>query len=122
MDTHSEILGENVNELAYQSLKDLAKFFGKKLPLFTREEHLENAALCVDIRNIVTHNRGIVNRFFAQRHSEYASVVGRRLALDDKVIRTMIGTLGYCLRRLDIRAVKKFGLPTIEPQFALTDT
>ena len=27
----------------------------------------------------------------------------------------MLGTLGYCARQLDLRAIKKFGLETIEP-------
>jgi hypothetical protein len=118
-DLISALAEQTVNELAYQGLKDLAKFFSKKLqlPLFTKDEHLENAALCVDIRNIITHNRGIVNGLFAQRHPAYANAVGHRVTLTEKDIREMTGTLGYCLRRLDIRAVKKFGLPTIEPQF-----
>src|SRR5882757_8909549 len=78
----STLAEQTVNELAYQSLKDLAKFLSKKLqlPLFMKDEQLENAALCVDIRNIITHNRGIVNRFFAQRHPEFATAVGSRLA------------------------------------------
>ena len=94
-DLISALAEQTVNELAYQSLRDLAKFFDKKLqlPLFTKEEHMESAALSVDIRNIITHNRGTVNSFFAQRHPEYGGSIGKRLALDDKSTREMIGTL-----------------------------
>jgi hypothetical protein len=41
----------------------------------------------------------------------------------------MLGALGYCVRQLDLRAVKKFKLETLEPEFkdsepnpSLTDT
>ena len=30
--------------------------------------------------------------------------------------REMLGALGCCARRLDLRAIKKFGLVTIEPE------
>jgi hypothetical protein len=52
---------QTVDELAYRSLKDAARFFEKtlRLPLFTKKEDLEKTALHVDIRNVITHNRGI---------------------------------------------------------------
>jgi hypothetical protein len=31
--------------------------------------------------------------------------------------REMLGTLGYWARQIDVRAIKKFGLETIEPEF-----
>src|SRR5205814_2296149 len=85
------------------------------LVLFTKDAYSANASLCVDIRNVITHNRGIVNRFFIHRNPAFTADLGKRIVLNDEQQREMLGTLGYCARQLDIRAVKKFGLTTIEP-------
>lgn len=108
---------ETVLGLTHQNLEALAKYFKKNLDLvlFTKDADSANASLCVDIRNVITHNRGIVNRFFIHRNPGFAADLGKRIVLDDKQQRGMLGTLGYCARQLDIRAVKKFGLMTIEP-------
>jgi hypothetical protein len=118
-DLISALAEETVRELTHQNLGVLGKYFRKNLdiPLFTKETHAETAALCVDIRNIITHNRGIVNRFFIQRNPRFASDIGKRVVLEENEMREMLGTLGYCARQLDIRAIKKFGLETIAPQF-----
>ena len=79
---------------------------------------LLHGGLCrSDIRNIVTHNRGIVNRFFIQRNPRFAADIGKRVVLEENEMREMLGTLGYCARQLDIQAIKKFGLETIALQF-----
>jgi hypothetical protein len=77
---------------------------------------LEKTALCVDIRNLITHNRGIVNRLFAQRNPQYGAVIGQPLALDEKATEHMVSALGYYARQLDLRATNKFNLPTIAPE------
>jgi len=118
-DLISALAEKTVMELTYQSLDDLAKHFEEKLDLvlFTKSADLPTAALCVDIRNVITHNRGIVNRFFIQRNPHFADDVGKRVVLREEERREMLSTLGYCARQLDVRAIKKFGLETIKPEF-----
>jgi hypothetical protein len=118
-DLISALAEETVIELTHQNLNALTKYFEKNLDLvlFTKIAHAMNAALCVDIRNIITHNRGIVNRFFIQRNPRFAGDLGKRVVVSEKDSREMLGTLGYCARQLDARAIKKFGLETIEPEF-----
>jgi hypothetical protein len=110
---------KTVMELTHQSLDLLARYFEKKLDLvlFTKNADLAKSALSVDIRNVITHNRGIVNRFFIQRNPQFAGDLGKRVALDEQHTQKMLGTLGYCARQLDLRAIKKFRLETIAPQF-----
>jgi len=117
-DLISALAEETVMELTHQSLDALAKYFKKNLDvvLFTKDAHSVNAALCVDIRNVITHNRGIVNRFFIQRNPRFAGDLGKRVVLGEQGTREMLGTLGYCARQLDLRAIKKFGLETIDPE------
>jgi hypothetical protein len=118
-DLISALAEETVIELTHQSLDHLAKYFLKKLDLvlFTKDSDLENARLCVDIRNVITHNRGIVNRFLIQRNPRFAHDLGKRIVLGEEESREMLGTLGYCARQFDLRAIEKFGLQTMEPEF-----
>ena len=118
-DLISALAEEKVIELTHQSLDAFAKYFKKNLDLvlFTKGAHLSNAGLCVDIRNVITHNRGIVNRFFIQRNPRFADDLGKRVVFSEQERREMLSTLGYCARQLDVRAINKFGLETIEPEF-----
>lgn len=113
------IAEKTVMELTHQNLDVLAKYLEKKLDLvlFTTKADLEKAALSVDIRNVITHNRGIVNRFFIQRHPQFEEDLGKRVVLGEQERREMLDTLGYRARQLDLRAIKKFRLETIAPQF-----
>jgi hypothetical protein len=118
-DVISALAEQTVNELAYQGLNDLAEFFNDSLhlPLFTNTEDLEMTALRVDIRNIITHNRGVVNTFFVKRHPEFAHALGHAISFnDDNEVGEMLGTLLFFARNLDSRAVAKFGLKTLAPE------
>lgn len=116
-DLISALAEKTVTELTRGSLGDLAKYFADQLDLvlFTKDADLEKVKLCVDIRNVVTHNRGIVNRFFIQRNPRFANVIDKRIRLGEDDWHEMLGTLGYCARQLDLRAIKKFGLETRKP-------
>jgi hypothetical protein len=117
-DLISALAEQTVNELAHQSLKDLADFFNDALhlPLFTDEKDLETATLNVDIRNLITHNRGIVNRFFLQRHPDYPAPVGAQIVFEnDGDVGPILGTFVYFARQLDLRAIEKFKLKTLLP-------
>ncbi len=118
-DLISALAEKTVMELTYQSLDDLAKHFGEQMDLilFTNDAELETAKLCVDIRNVVTHNRGIVNRFLIKRNPRFANDLNKRIVLGEEERRDMLGTLGYSARQLDLRAIKKFELETIAPEF-----
>lgn len=118
-DLISALAEETVVELTHQSFGALAKYFEKNLDLvlFTKNADLANAGLCVDIRNVITHNRGFVNRFFIQRNPQFADGLGKRVVLSEQEREKMLSMLGYCARQLDLRAIKKFKLETIEPEF-----
>lgn len=42
--------------------------------------------------------------------------LGKRVVVSEKDRREMLGTLGYCARQLDVRAMEKFRLEAGEPQ------
>ena len=117
-DLISAIAEKTVMDLTHQNFGVLAKHFEKKLKLvlFTKKTDLAKAALSVDIRNVITHNRGIVNRLFIQRNPQFAGDLGKRVVLNEQERREMLSTLGYRARQLDLRAIKKFELKTIAPR------
>src|SRR5579862_1032313 len=84
-DLISAIAEKTVMELTHQSLDVLAKYFERKLNLvlFTKKADLAKAALTVDVRNLITHNRGIVNRLFMQRNPRFANDFGKRVVLSE---------------------------------------
>ena len=45
------------------------------------------------------------------------NALGKRVVLGEEESREMLGALGFCARQLDLRAIGKFGLETIEPKF-----
>jgi hypothetical protein len=88
---------ETVMGLTHQNFSALAKYFEKRLDvvLFTKSGDLANAELCVDIRNVITHNRGIVNRFFIQRNPQFVDDLGKRAVLSEEQRRGMLNGLGF---------------------------
>jgi hypothetical protein len=112
------LVERKVNELSYLGMKDVADFFQKKLhlPLFTDEADLVKATIYVDMRNLITHNRGIVNRIFKQRQPAIPAAIGTQIEFeDDSKVGEILGFLVYCSRELDARAATKFNLKTIMP-------
>src|ERR1700688_1696377 len=82
-DLISALAEETVLGLTHQNFDALAQYFKKNLDLvlFKEDAGSAKAALSVDIRNIITHNRGIVNRFFIQRNPGFADDLGKRVVL-----------------------------------------
>jgi hypothetical protein len=112
------LVERKVNELSYLGMKDVADFFQKKLhlPLFAEQAHLAQATVYVDMRNLITHNRGIVNRIFKQRQPESPAEIGTQIEFEDESkVGEILGFLVYCARELDARAAVKFDLETILP-------
>lgn len=117
-DLISAIVEKKVTELSYQGMEDLYRFFDEKLklPLCTNPDDFKRVALFNDIRNIITHNRGIVNQIFKQKHRDHPAQLGAQIVFKDhSEVGELIGSLVYLARHLDARAATKFTLPTILP-------
>jgi hypothetical protein len=112
------LVERKVNELSYLGMKDVADFFQRKLhlPLFAEEADLIKATIYVDMRNLITHNRGIVNRIFKQRQPAIPAEIGTQIEFEDgRKVAEILGFLVYCARELDARAAPKFDLETVMP-------
>ncbi len=120
-DLISAIVEKKVTELSFQGTEDLYRFFEEKLklPLCTNPDDFKRLALFNDMRNIITHNRGIVNQIFKQKQPDHPSQLGAQIVFKDhSEAGELIGSLVYLARHLDARAATKFKLPTILPDQA----
>ena len=104
---------KRVHELSYQGICDLNSFFENRLgiPLIENKE-LPEVNRLIWMRNLLVHNRGVVNdHFIASVGTEYGTLGDKvRLSWHDATQGNI--TLLTAAVRLDHRAVQHLGLPT----------
>ena len=68
---------------ANSGTRNLARYFDDrlKLPLFDSDKELEVGVLAIELRNLFTHNQGVVNRVFKERVPTFDCVLGQRINL-----------------------------------------
>ena len=71
-DLRAYIANKKINELSYGGLKQIQEFISDRLgvEMFTSTEQQSLLTIFVELRNIHTHNRGIVNQLFLDRIGE----------------------------------------------------
>lgn len=105
---------QRVEALSYKGMVTLNKYMSDKLafPLFEESEKLETAARIVDTRNLIVHNRGIVNR----RARNVPGDVGEQVKLTEASVEKDAEFLRLSGFDIDTRALSKFGLPVGGPK------
>lgn len=111
------MLERRVHELSYRSLIDLDEYFQTtlKFSLFSSgssDEQRKRAVRLVAERNLLVHNRGIVNRVFLERTHGSSLRVGDRIQYDAEAVFRELRFLLDWVCDLDIRLIEKFGLET----------
>jgi hypothetical protein len=71
-----------VERLSYQGMRDLQKDLAERLniEIFLSDESLSRAVRIIETRNLVVHNRGILNRTFQTKANDFSG--GLRLTVD----------------------------------------
>jgi hypothetical protein len=82
------------------------------LPLFTSEPDLTRAIRIVEMRNLIVHNRAVINRRFLSQVRDFDGDEGDRLKLTVDIL-DEADLLAESAAALDQRAVEKFGLPAL---------
>ena len=106
-----------VERLSYQGMRDLQKDLTERLgfDLFLSPEDLSHAVRLIEDRNLIVHNRGIVNRTYQKRTGDSTIPVGNPMK---KISITHIGKETEFLARsvvsMDERAAAKFGLDRVD--------
>ena len=101
-----------VERLAYSGVRDLADYLHDSLgfDLFTSEADLDSAVRIVEGRNVVVHNRAIVNRVYVSRVRDTPQKIGERLSLDFDGLYRDLAFLATTVRDVDERAAEKWGI------------
>jgi uncharacterized protein YutE (UPF0331/DUF86 family) len=109
------ILERRVYELSYKSIDDLSGELSKKLGvgLFFDDPQKAEAVRLVGIRNLLVHNRGIVNEKFKRDNPKSIEKVGNSVRLAAKENSAAMIFLVSWIADLDVRLIEKFGLPTV---------
>jgi hypothetical protein len=81
-----------------------------KLPLCVSEGELRTAAVIVEKRNLLTHNRGIVNKRFLERVPDCQVGIGDKLIIHEGEAGEELAFLCEAVFSLDKRACGKFGV------------
>lgn len=105
---------DEVNRLAYRSIRDLVKEVERRtgLVLFEDTEKALRVVELVEVRNLVVHNNGIVNKIFAKRLPQYVDQIGRPVKIADHAF-DAVSILTEAAEMLDREAREKFSLDAV---------
>ena len=116
-ETMDDLIGaladKRVNDLAYKGMRELSSYLSDRLGLrlFDSPGDLERAAEIIEIRNLIVHNRGIINRTFLQKVSKPVGNLGELVTIEEDPMFDDLWILLESASRIDAAAVQKFGLP-----------
>jgi hypothetical protein len=112
----SALVDEKVTKLSYKSIQDVSSFLAERLGFSILEDanSMSTAIRIITTRNLVVHNRAIMNRFAAARVQEFTDRVGERILLNPKQLAEDLEFLCESIRDIDRRAITKFDLPAGE--------
>lgn len=108
----ASIVDDKVDRLSYRSLKSLDAYFREALKLSLTDDKtlLQSATRAVAMRNLLVHNRGLVNRRFRSLWGDDAPPLGHRVNVDDTFLRETYEVVETLVDDLDARAVWKYFL------------
>jgi hypothetical protein len=108
---------KRVNRLSYRGMSELSEYLSQELGfcLFEKPDDLSRAVLIVETRNLIVHNRAIIDSRFLRRVPDFSGKIGDTIDLggSKKSGRTLkdIQFLARSVADVDPRACVKFDLP-----------
>ncbi|MBI5594239.1 MAG: hypothetical protein HY881_27635 [Deltaproteobacteria bacterium] len=110
------LVEKKISSLSYKSIDEFSSFFSDKLGFSLFNDNIEKSVLnkAIQARNIIVHNRAIIDRQFISKAGGTDAEIGAQLHLNASDIIRMHLFIANVAKSTDIRAVDKFKLPTIE--------
>jgi hypothetical protein len=107
-----------VSGLATEGGAKLRDYFWKGLGfrLFTDEGVSSRVGYALAARNLIVHNRGVVNRRFLRAVGNSSVPIGEPLILDTAGVMDHVDVLARSVLDIDDRAAAAFGLPRSQPR------
>lgn len=109
------LVERRVTALAYRGMRDVADYLDQQLGLrlFESSDELSRAVELVEQRNLITHNRSVINRVFLSRvPNPTRYTLGAPLVLDVDTVFDDAEFLARAALSIDARAVEKWNLAT----------
>jgi hypothetical protein len=114
------LVERKVNELSYGGTKELNSFFSNRFgfELWTSQEERNLLTVAVELRNIYTHNRGIINRIFMGKLKgadvPFQFTLGKRFPAEFDDIVLMANNMFVIACRVDALAADKFAIDLLK--------
>ena len=115
------IADRKINELAYGGLRAMSSFVDDRLGIgmFADDAQRMLITILVELRNVHTHNRGIINRLFLNRvgctdYDQFTFVLGSPYHADLDAYAKLAATAIEVALTLDAALVEKFGLDIVQ--------
>jgi hypothetical protein len=109
------LVEQRVTDLSFKGVRSLADYLGSRLKfdLYSDEERFHRAMAIVELRNLIVHNRAVVNRLYLSRVPDSPFALGDAVKLDVDDFFADIAFLAESVVDIDTRAVEKWGLTTV---------
>ncbi len=106
------IAERRVNELSYKGVEDIADDLLKTIGfnLFDTNDELNKVSRAVQIRNLITHNRSVVNKRALSKCSALGFEIDEAIILSPEDVKTTYELFNSIVSKIDGRAVSKFKL------------
>jgi hypothetical protein len=88
-----------------------------KFPLFEADAEFEQAGRIIEIRNLFTHNRGIISPRFLERVTGFKGTAGEPIQLPVEDVGIDLTFLQGSVRNIDFRTGRTFKIPRTLPLF-----
>jgi hypothetical protein len=105
---------KRVYDLTFRGMRDLRAALLRELgyDLFPVEERLERAVLIIEDRNLIAHNRNVVNELYLRRTGAKWAKIGAKHTVGLVCTQRCMRFLAHAVLDIDARAVDKFQLPS----------
>lgn len=110
----ASLIEKRVVSLAMSSMRELNKYVSNRLgiELFDTEDHFKIGVLLIEKRNLIIHNRGIMNRVFHERVSvldlDINTTIGGKIKIRPDDMITALRLVGVFCLALDRKVRTKF--------------
>lgn len=103
------IARRKVREISYRSIKDRLNYFDEKLGfrLGLTPEHIKDITLLYECRNLLVHNKGIVNSIFKRKVGESSLQEGDVIDVDTDLASTSMQCISNAVKIIDSDITKK---------------
>jgi len=106
------IAEHRVNELSYKGVEDISDYLLNTIgfKLFDTDDELNKVSRAVQIRNLIIHNRSVVNKRALSKCPTLGFEIGEAIILSSEDVKTTYELFESIVNKIDRRAVSKFKL------------